>query len=66
MINVSLITPDSGDACSIYRGVGPYMRLPVNLQTYDGNLMTCNRTMHFGTRQQREKSNTPAKLSPAR
>lgn len=36
MINVSLITPDSGDACSIYRGVGPYMRLPVNLQVYDG------------------------------
>lgn len=36
MINVSLITPDSGDACSIYRGVGAYMRLPVNLQTYDG------------------------------
>ena len=37
MLNVSLITPNSGDACSIYRGLGPYMALPgINLHTFNG------------------------------
>lgn len=35
-IKLGLITPDSGDACSVYRGVGPYMRLPIDLTVYDG------------------------------
>lgn len=37
MLNVSLITPNSGDACSIYRGLGPYMALPgITLHTFNG------------------------------
>lgn len=37
MLKISLITPNSGDACSLYRGLGPYMQLPnVKLKTFSG------------------------------
>lgn len=35
-LKIGLITPDSGDACSTYRGLGPYMKLPYELNVYDG------------------------------
>lgn len=37
MINVSIVTPDCGDACSVYRAVGPYMKLPINIKIYNSN-----------------------------
>lgn len=37
MLRISLITPNSGDACSLYRGLGPYMQLPgIKLKTFSG------------------------------
>lgn len=36
-IKVSLILPVSHDACSIYRGLGPYMRMPIEYKVFDGS-----------------------------
>jgi hypothetical protein len=35
-MKIGLITPDAGDACSTYRGAGPYRKLPFELNVYDG------------------------------
>ena len=35
-MKIGLITPDAGDACSTYRGVGPYMKIDCELNIYDG------------------------------
>ena len=37
-IKVSLILPIPHDACSIYRGLGPYMRLPIEYKVFDGGV----------------------------
>lgn len=36
-MRVSLIVPTKYDSCSTYRGYGPYMKLPINLMTFDGD-----------------------------
>ena len=37
-IKVAIVTPEQGDACSIYRAVGPYSKLEgIDLQVYDAS-----------------------------
>jgi hypothetical protein len=35
-MKIGIISPDSGDACSIYRASGPYKKLPFETTVYDG------------------------------
>ncbi len=40
-MKLGIITPDAFDACSLYRSVGPYMKMPVELSVYSGKNGFC-------------------------